>query len=413
MNLRDVKDLKKKIQEEGALYMGYRTTIVGDILNELGDDFLTRVLGSEFGEAIVEEARKGRSVEAINIFVSEAVRQMTYSEFKCIAHNFFSYHKEEKEVLAQTLEATEVFYEKLSSEPEYFLGKSNIALFSTQCLVEQIKALPIIDVCWDVTNPELRGLPVKEIPEHKKEYVSSTLGEVLSGFDYALLTGQEYKERFAEELKQEDYIEPWSAEQGHSYYPIEALPDDFMVLLDLAEPVQPFYWGRNYKEVLNEMHTLTPFGDISGNRQPYEDGWDREVDFEALGNILEEQFKGGLQRIENLQEEIVSFEENFKAVLEETAFYLPLEQAAFACLTVLTDEQLEEVLEAQEHQLQDTREGIDQAAYEILEEGADIADIDDWVKDFKVGVLNLKYILSEQRYRVEQKKSQGKKAKCK
>ena len=409
MNPKEIQKMKTEIEEASALHVGYYATVVKEMLKIMGESFLTEVLASSLGETIVKEAREGRNAEAINLFVTEAVRQMTYEEFQAIAPHFFSYRKENETLLAQTLEPTEAVYTVLSSEPEHFLGKSDIALFCSQYFVEQIKALPITDVCWDVNDPELKDVPVKAFPEDKKEYVSSTLGEALSGFDYALLTGYEYKERFAEELAQEEYIEPWSAEQGHSYYPLAQLPDDFMVLLDLTEPVQPFYWGRNYKEVLNEMHTLTPFGDLSGNRRPEEDGWDRTVDFEALENVLEAQFYETFSN-EMLREKETSFEqEDFEAVLHETAFYLPLEQSAFASLAVLTDEQLEEVREAQEHQLQDTREGIDQAAYEISEEGADISDIDDWVKDFKVGISNLRQIKAEQEKRSEEKQIQNEK----
>ena len=95
--------------------------------------------------------------------------------------------------------------------------------------------------------------------------------------------------------------------------------------------------------------------------------------------------------------------EEFAKAIDKNSFYLPLEETEFSSLDSLNDEQLTEILEAQERQLHATREEIDQAAYEIMEEGADINDIDDWVKDFKVEISNLRQILSEQLKRSERK----------
>ena len=44
MNQKEIKAIKKEVQKESAINIGYYTTIVGDINNELGDYFLTSVL---------------------------------------------------------------------------------------------------------------------------------------------------------------------------------------------------------------------------------------------------------------------------------------------------------------------------------------------------------------------------------
>lgn len=407
MNKKEIKVIKKEVERESAINVGYYTTIVGDIINELGDYFLTSVLASELGEEIVEQAKNGQNAEAMNIFVTEAVRQMTYSEFKLIAHNFFSYRQENDEIISKAIEPTEEFHKNLAAEEAQNLEKSTKKV-SAKELIGWINSLEITDIEWDIDDPELRGLYAEEIPENKKKYESSTIGEALDGFGYGIITGSEYKDRFASELDIEDYIEPWAAEEGHDHYYIFDVPDDFMVLLDLTEPVQPFYWGRNYKELLNEMNTLSPFGDLTGNRNPSEDGWDREVDFEKLEEVIEEKLRRTMQTDKESKKSKKSFTpEEFEKTINETAFYLSLEDSEFSSLQSLSDEQLKEVLRYQERQLQATREGIDQAAYEIVEEGADISDIDDWVKDFKVGMSNLRKILSEQLIRSERKQEKA------
>lgn len=410
MNQKEIKAIKKEVQEEAAINVGYYTTIVGDIINKLGDYFLTSVL-SELGEEIVEQVKDGQNAEAMNIFVTEAVRQMTYSEFKLIAHNFFSYRQENNEIISKAIEPTEDLHQNLAAE-EVLEREKSTKKVSTKELVEWVNELEITDIEWDIDDPELRGLYAEEIPESKKKYESSTIGEALDGFDYGILTGLDYKDRFAADLDDEDYIEPWTAEEGHGHYHIFDVPDDFMVLLDLTEPVQPFYWGRDYKELLNEMNTLSPFGDLTGNRNPSEDGWDRDVDFEKLEEIIEERFRGTMQKGKEFKKNKKIFTpEEFEKIIKEIPFYSSLEESEFSSLQYLSDEQLKEVLEYQERQLQDTREGIDQAAYEIVEDGADISDIDDWVKDFKVGMSNLRKILSEQLIRSERKQEKNKQEK--
>lgn len=399
MRQKEFKEIKKERQEMSLVHVGYYTTIVGDIIYELGDDFLD----SNLGNGILEQVKNGQNVEAMNIFVTEAMKQMTYSEFKLIAHNFFSYRQENNEIIAKAIEPTEELYQNLIAE-ELMEQEENTKKVNAKELVEWINALEIIDIEWDIDDPELRGRCAQDIPENKKKYESSTIGEALDGFDYGILTGADYKDKFASELEGEDYIEPWTAEEGHNHYHIFDVPDDFMVLLDLKEPMQPFYWGRNYKELLNEMNTLSPFGDLTGNRNPSEDGWDREVDFEKLKIIIEERLKGNRQKDRETKNDMKHFtSEEFSKAIDETSFYLPLEETEFSSLGSLNDEQLTEILEAQERQLHATREEIDQAAYEIMEEGADINDIDDWVKDFKVEISNLRQILSEQLKRSERK----------
>jgi hypothetical protein len=254
----------------------------------------------------------------------------------------------------------------------------------------------ITDRSWDIDDSELIGKYAEEIPEHKINYETNSIGNALTGFDYTLITGRQFKTDFAEELAEEDPLEPWSTDKGYEIYPIHAIPDNFMVLLDVNYPVQPFYWGRDYKALLNEMNTLSPFSDFSSNRNSSEDGWDRDVDFEKVIEDVEGYVKENEIPLINSEE--------FNLLLEEELLYTPLSQTRFAALHLLTGKQLEQLLEAQIEQIQNTREGLDQAAYEVIEELEDIVEIDYWVKDLKVGIINRNQIIAEKNARLDKTK---------
>lgn len=259
-------------------------------------------------------------------------------------------------------------------------------------LIEFINNHEITDKSWDIDDPELIGKYAEEIPAHKINYEKNTIGNALTGFDYALITGRQFKTDFAEELTEEDPLEPWSTDKGYEIYPIHAIPDNFMVLLDVNYPVQPFYWGRDYKALLNEMNTLSPFSDFSSNRNSSEDGWDRDVDFEKVIEDVEDYVKENEIPLINSDE--------FKLLLEEELLYTPLSETRFAALHLLTDKQLEQLLEAQIKQIQSTREGLDQAAYEVIEELEDSVEIDYWVIDLKAGITNRNQIIAEKNARL-------------
>lgn len=265
-------------------------------------------------------------------------------------------------------------------------------------LVQFINNYEITDSYWDIDDPELMGKFVEEIPEHKKNYEKNTIGNALSDFDYALLTGKDYKEKFSHQLRNEETIEPWDTDNGHESYSILDVPDHFMVLLDLNDPVQPFYWGKDYKALLNEMNSLGPFGDFSSERKPSEEGWDREVDFDPFIDKAETYLK------ENKVSLIDS--EEFSLLLQSEPLYTPLYQTQFKPLHLLTDKQLEQLLNAQIEQLQNTREGLDQAAYEVIEELEDVVEIDCWIKDLKIEITNRNLIFKEQDRRVHQNKEE-------
>lgn len=147
---KEIKAMKKEVQEESAINVGYTTTIVGDIINELGDSFITSVLGSELGEELVQKAKKGQDAEAMNIFVTEAVRQMTYSDFKIIAHNFFSYQRQDDEVLSKFITPTEEFYELVTSTPE--------------ALLEEKTALSLAEDSEQLTRVEQKQVSQEVVP---------------------------------------------------------------------------------------------------------------------------------------------------------------------------------------------------------------------------------------------------------
>src|SRR5699024_8479301 len=87
--------------------------------------------------------------------------------------------------------------------------------------------------------------------------------------------------------------------------------------------------------------------------------------------------------------------DEFNLLLDEELLDTPLSQTRFAALHLLTDKQLEQLLEAQIKQIQSTREGLDKAAYEVIEELEDSVEIDYWVIDLKAGISNRNQIIAE------------------
>ncbi|MFK4926708.1 hypothetical protein ACI1TM_08590 [Lactococcus garvieae] len=235
MNQKEIKAIKQEVIEKTALYVGYYNSLVADIIKEGGEHFLTSVFGSESGEALLQEAKQGKNAEVINIFVTEAVKQMTYSEFKKVAHNFFSFRQEDEKLLTKAIDPTQEFYHDLHEDPKAFL-----------------------------------------------------------------------------------------------------------------ETHRP-------KEV--DVFTDTPL---------------------SL--------------------------ETFQKRLSETSLYYPLDSSELPSLQVLTNQQLELLEEAQEEQLHSSREGMDQATYEVMELDYDVDEISYWVNDFKIGVENLRQIRSEKEHRLTLKK---------
>ena len=113
MNQKEIKALKKRIVDEGALNVGYFQGAREAIL-KAAPDILEKVLQTDIIDQLLFLVREERP-EFDTLFVSEAVRLMSYSEFKTVAHYFFSYERTEAEIMAQPIEISRAHFERLQA----------------------------------------------------------------------------------------------------------------------------------------------------------------------------------------------------------------------------------------------------------------------------------------------------------
>lgn len=106
MKQKQIKAIKKQIVEESAINVGYYESVIPAIIENIDPDTFYHLMGRSSGEWLLEAAKSNNRAEFQNIFVSEAVKTMSYSEFKTIAHYFFSYQQTSEEIIASPLEVT-------------------------------------------------------------------------------------------------------------------------------------------------------------------------------------------------------------------------------------------------------------------------------------------------------------------
>lgn len=106
MKQKQIKAIKKQIVEESAINVGHYESVIPEIIENIDPDTFYHLMGRSSGEWLVEAAKSNNRAEFQNIFVSEAVKTMSYSEFKTIAHYFFSYQQTSEEIIASPLEMT-------------------------------------------------------------------------------------------------------------------------------------------------------------------------------------------------------------------------------------------------------------------------------------------------------------------
>jgi hypothetical protein len=90
MNQKAFKALKKQIVDETALNVGYAAGTKEGII-QIEPLLLNEVMAGDMGQLLIQLARDGNISDFDNIFITEAVRLMKYSEFKTIARQFFNY----------------------------------------------------------------------------------------------------------------------------------------------------------------------------------------------------------------------------------------------------------------------------------------------------------------------------------
>lgn len=118
VNKRTYKELKKEIVRDTALNVGYYPKVINEINNDVLLDTIKEI---SLNGWITE---KTKDIDLQNMIVTEAVRKMSYQEFKDIADNFFSFvpDDEEKYYKASKLEVTRENYDYLVTHTKRAFG---------------------------------------------------------------------------------------------------------------------------------------------------------------------------------------------------------------------------------------------------------------------------------------------------
>lgn len=127
MKQKQIKAIKKQIVEESAINVGYYESVIPEIIENIDPDTFYHLMGRSSGEWLLEAAKSNNRAEFQNILVSEAVKTMSYSEFKTIAHYFFSYQQTSEEIIAKPLEVTTHLFNQLQNESDEIFGSNNKA----------------------------------------------------------------------------------------------------------------------------------------------------------------------------------------------------------------------------------------------------------------------------------------------
>lgn len=115
MNQKEIKALKNEIMQEGAINVGYYTTIISKI-TELWPEII-----AEFAKEMVLQGADVASLEnplILNAFVTKAIEKMNYQEFKELAPYFFGYIQTKEEFLAEPIQITRREYLRFQAEGE-------------------------------------------------------------------------------------------------------------------------------------------------------------------------------------------------------------------------------------------------------------------------------------------------------
>lgn len=116
MKQKQIKSIKKQIVEESAINVGYYESVIPEIIENIDPDTFYHLMGRTSGEWLLEAAKSNNRAEFQNILVSEAVKTMSYSEFKTIAHYFFSYQQTPEEIRASPLEVTNHLFNTIQKD---------------------------------------------------------------------------------------------------------------------------------------------------------------------------------------------------------------------------------------------------------------------------------------------------------
>ncbi|MCG6979692.1 hypothetical protein K9859_13695, partial [Lactococcus lactis] len=134
MNQKEIKSLKNKIQQEGAINVGYYPTIIPKI-TELFPELI-----AEFAKDLVLQGAEVVNIDnaiILNAFVTKAIEKMNYQEFKELAPYFFGYIQTEEETLAEPIQISRREYLRFQAEGEQLFEYK----LPTESFEERVKEL--------------------------------------------------------------------------------------------------------------------------------------------------------------------------------------------------------------------------------------------------------------------------------
>lgn len=209
MNQKQIKMLKKQIVDESALNVGYYEAVIPEIIENIDSDAFYELMGKSSGEWLLEAAKSNNRVEFENILVSEMIKNMSYSDFKNIAHYFFGYQQNKEEFVAKSVEWTNGLFIQFQNDTDNILGTNikkeivnmdnsqlnNMEIMTKNFEATQILILDNLRLAQDIFKENMLKKSPTEIFDNASKiiYVGDALFE-LEGFVEDFTT-DEYRER--------------------------------------------------------------------------------------------------------------------------------------------------------------------------------------------------------------------------
>lgn len=153
MNQKERKSLKNKIQQEGAINVGYYRTIIPKI-TELWPEMI-----AEFAKDLALQGAEVVNIDnaiILNAFVTKAIEKMNYQEFKELAPYFFGYIQTEEDILAEPIQISRREYLRFQAEEEQLFEYKH----PTESFEERVKELTTMLVPND--NQVIAYHPINE-----------------------------------------------------------------------------------------------------------------------------------------------------------------------------------------------------------------------------------------------------------
>ena len=224
MKQKQIKAMKKQIVEESALNVGYYESVIPEIIEKIDPDTFFKLMGMDSGEWLLKAAKSNDRAQFQNILVSEAVKHMSYSEFKTIANFFFNYKETNQEIIATPLESTPNLFYQLQNESDAVFGAKNER--STEGLKEEESNIdPDLSRATFSIQQDFLSRMKQDPTFSDNEYpeLSSMIKQSgMSIVNYSTLSSSQKKyveqELYLENIKSDPLVVRWDVDNEHSIY---------------------------------------------------------------------------------------------------------------------------------------------------------------------------------------------------